>query len=600
MQETITGSTITPETPALFPEVQETVTGGAISETISGSAIRCYTYDNFNRLISYQSGDTFAFYSYDAEDYRITKQVMDSDGEKFTRYFYEGNHVVLEADESGKITAHNTYSINLIGRTVGEEGYYYFYNAHGDVVKLIGIQSEEEILYRYDAFGTLVEVTGDADNSITYAGYQYDKESGLYYLNARYYDSTTARFLTEDTYAGKANDPLSLHRYTYCANNPLRYTDPDGHFFGALFRFVAGAVVGAVTEYVTQKFIEKRDKINVKAIVYEGVVGGVTSVIGGVGGAAKKAEKTVKAVKSAKTVVKSAVKTGVKEAAGEFLHDVGYQVFAEDKSLADVDYGQAIKAGADSGISAMVGELDDAFGSKKQLSATNRKKASQATGLIDDAADAPRPRTNALPDVEVTPSRGAVKNAAGGLADAGVGTGNIGRKSNTTTLSKDKLKNAKKSSPSLSKNQQKMQSQTVGSTLSGNTDLVPKNNKNSSNADLGNKLDYLFGKASGDKHNIERSKAMQAELQKIGIHNTPSGKEYISNHLNDVLKDPTNISNVETRSYTIKELPDKPVVKYTATTRESLLMGPGGAVMVKSIWNGNRLLTAIVEGGKRK
>ena len=150
---------------------------------------------------------------------------------------------------------------------------------------------------------------------------------------------------------------------------------------------------------------------------------------------------------------------------------MGYQVFAEDKSLADVDYGQAVKAGADSGISAMVGELDDAFGSKKQLNATNRKKASQVTGLIDDAADAaPRPRTNALPDVEVAPSHGAVKNAAGGLADAGVSTGNVSRKSNTATaLSKDKLKNAKKSSPSLSKNQQKMQSQTAGSTLSGNT-----------------------------------------------------------------------------------------------------------------------------------
>ena len=390
---------------------------------------------------------------------------MDSDGEKFTRYFYEGNHVVLEAEESGRITAHNTYSINLIGRTVGEKGYYYFYNAHGDVVKLIGIQSEEEILYRYDAFGTLVEVTGDADNSITYAGYQYDKESGLYYLNARYYDSTTARFLTEDTFAGKANDPLSLHRYTYCANNPLRYTDPDGHFFGALFRFVAGAVVGAVTEYVTQKFIEKRDKINVKAIVYEGVVGGVTSVIGGVGGAAKKAEKTVKAVKSAKTVVKSAVKTGVKEAAGEFLHDVGYQVFAEDKSLADVDYGQAIKAGADSGISAMVGELDDVFGSKKQLSATNRKKAGQATGLIDDAADAPRPRTNALPDMEVTPSRGAVKNAAGN----GTTQKNGSTMTGNTTKSKKKHNTTKNSSESLSKNQQKIQSQTVGSTLLENT-----------------------------------------------------------------------------------------------------------------------------------
>ena len=121
--------------------------------------------------------------------------------------------------------------------------------------------------------------------------------------------------------------------------------------------------------------------------------------------------------------------------------------------------------------------------------------------------------------------------------------------------------------------------------------------KSGSNADLGNKLDYLFGKASGNKHNIERSKAMQAELQKIGIHNTPSGREYITNHLNDVLKDPTNISNVEVRSYIAKELPGRPVVEYTATTRESLLMGPGGAVMVESVWDGNRLLTLIVKGG---
>lgn len=64
------------------------------------------------------------------------------------------------------------------------------------------------VKYQYDAFGTLVSVEGDADNSITYAGYQYDAESGLYYLNARYYDSTTARFLTEDTYGGSVGDVL--------------------------------------------------------------------------------------------------------------------------------------------------------------------------------------------------------------------------------------------------------------------------------------------------------------------------------------------------------------------------------------------------------
>ena len=65
--------------------------------------------------------------------------------------------------------------------------------------------------------------------SLTYAGYQYDAETGLYYLNARYYDSKIARFLTEDTYTGDPNDPLSLNLYSYCYNNPIIYIDPTGH-----------------------------------------------------------------------------------------------------------------------------------------------------------------------------------------------------------------------------------------------------------------------------------------------------------------------------------------------------------------------------------
>ncbi len=462
VQETITGSTITPELPALSPEVQETVTGGAISETISGSAIRCYTYDNFNRLTSYQSGDTFAFYTYDAEDYRITKQVMDSDGEKFTRYFYEGNHVVLEADESGKITAHNTYSIHLIGRTVGEEGYYYFYNAHGDVVKLIGIQSEEEILYRYDAFGTLVEVTGDADNSITYAGYQYDKESGLYYLNARYYDSTTARFLTEDTYAGKANDPLSLHRYTYCANNPLRYTDPDGHFFFAVVRFFGGAVIGGGLEYLTQKYIEKRDKIDVKAVLYEGAIGGAGAVIGGVGG-------TVKKAKTLKQVATSVLKTGAAETAGGFAENVGRQMLVEGKAFEEVDWGEAKKNAAIAGISGMAGDLADF--PKAQLNAKNKTSINRITSLMDDVADAtPRPRTSALLDVDVTPSSGTVRNATGGLANTlNNANSSTVRRSSTVVGNQTLSQTTRNRRRTLSKNQQRMRSQTVSSRLSSNS-----------------------------------------------------------------------------------------------------------------------------------
>ncbi len=69
-----------------------------------------------------------------------------------------------------------------------------------------------------------------ADNPFRYASYQYDEETDMYYLNARMYDAKYARFLQEDTYRGRQNDPLSLNLYTYTLNNPIRYYDPSGHY----------------------------------------------------------------------------------------------------------------------------------------------------------------------------------------------------------------------------------------------------------------------------------------------------------------------------------------------------------------------------------
>ncbi len=228
------------------------------------------------------------------------------------------------------------------------------------------------------------------------------------------------------------------------------------------------------------------------------MVGGVTSVIGGVGGAAKKAGKTAK---TAKAVVKTTAKAGAKEATLAFAEDLGRQVFVDGKSLKEVDYGQSLEAGASAGVTAVIDELDSVLGTKKQLSTTNRKKASQATGVIDDAADAaPRKRANALPDAEGMPNRGAVKNAAGGLADAG-SAGNAGRKSKTAVSgSKIKSSSVNKSSPILTKNQNKIQRQTVGNVLSeGSTpkhisDVPSKNSYTISKLEWQEKRGTLTGK----------------------------------------------------------------------------------------------------------
>ena len=49
------------------------------------------------------------------------------------------------------------------------------------------------------------------------------------YLRARYYQPAVGRFLTRDTYTGEADEPLSLHFYTYCENDGVNYIDSSGH-----------------------------------------------------------------------------------------------------------------------------------------------------------------------------------------------------------------------------------------------------------------------------------------------------------------------------------------------------------------------------------
>ena len=70
--------------------------------------------------------------------------------------------------------------------------------------------------------------------------------TGLYYLNARYYDPEEGRFLTEDTYRGENDQPDTQHLYVYCANNPVNYVDPSGHFAIAVPILVKLVLVGGV------------------------------------------------------------------------------------------------------------------------------------------------------------------------------------------------------------------------------------------------------------------------------------------------------------------------------------------------------------------
>ena len=118
--------------------------------------------------------------------------------------------------------------------------YYFVTNLQGDVVRITNAQKETLANYSYDAYGKLLSVTNAAGaaisdtsnialiNPLRYRGYYYDSETELYYLQSRYYDPTTCRFINADSYASTGQDFLGYNMFAYCLNNPLRYTDYDG------------------------------------------------------------------------------------------------------------------------------------------------------------------------------------------------------------------------------------------------------------------------------------------------------------------------------------------------------------------------------------
>ena len=204
-----------------------------LSLTIPGSGQKAYTantYDVFNQLISSKDQDSTSAYKYNGDGLRVGKSVTENGTTTVTQFIYEYDKVVLELDGNGSQTAYNVYGNDmLLSRTSGGTTLYYLYNGHGDVVNIADATGTVVMTYDYDAFGNVTVATGSVANSYLYAGYQFDDETGMYYLNSRYYDPVVARFISADTYLGQANDPLSLNLYTYCVNNPIMYSDPTGY-----------------------------------------------------------------------------------------------------------------------------------------------------------------------------------------------------------------------------------------------------------------------------------------------------------------------------------------------------------------------------------
>lgn len=201
--------------------------------SIDGVALK-YDYNGLRT----QKGDRTYYWQ---SDNLIMERWVKNGTENYIYYYY---------DESG-----------VCGMNYNGTEYYYRKNIFGDVIEIYNNLGALQCRYVYDAWGNHkvynasgseigAEVLNIGNvNSIRYRGYYWDKEFGLYYLQSRYYDPLLGRFISADSVEYLEPESVNgLNLYTYCGNNPVMYTDPEGNFListAVLIGAIIGGIIGA-------------------------------------------------------------------------------------------------------------------------------------------------------------------------------------------------------------------------------------------------------------------------------------------------------------------------------------------------------------------
>ncbi|AZZ97488.1 RHS repeat-associated core domain-containing protein [Pseudoalteromonas sp. R3] len=361
-----------------------------------------YTYnDTTNRLtsVSGYSGKYGAF-QYDSRGnithngqfsltYNRANQMTSANGNHFV---YDGhNRRVKQVEQKG--TSYSMYSQagQLMYREnhhVSGEGVNYIYLGKKLIAKYgsvtpKGVLADEQ---NYLPYGETLESNND---DVGYTGHKFDKELGLSYMQARYYDPAIGRFYSNDPvdvmgHIGRGNPVHGFNRYTYANNNPYKYVDPDGEFatlplavFGGIVGAIGGAVQSALSSPGDFNAMAKSAAIGGGIGFLGGLTAG-TSLAGASSAAVMRITVHMSAKESIKTMAQSGVTTGIASGGG----NLGAQLASNGGDLSKVDVPQVVTSTA---VGALVGTAGGGV-----VAAGGETVAVQATAMIaTEALNAP-------------------------------------------------------------------------------------------------------------------------------------------------------------------------------------------------------------------
>lgn len=191
-----------------------------------------YSWTQGRQLQQMTDGTTTINYKYNDSGIRTEKNVNGV----LTQYVLDGDKVTWE--KTG-INEPIYYLYDAKGKLWGlkYKGNVYFYirNAQNDIINIVDSSGSVMVTYSYDAWGKLLKISGTMgdtlgkDNSYRYRGYRFDNETGLYYLQSRYYNPEWNRYINSDNFASTGYGLLSNNMFLYCLNNPNVFSDDSGN-----------------------------------------------------------------------------------------------------------------------------------------------------------------------------------------------------------------------------------------------------------------------------------------------------------------------------------------------------------------------------------
>lgn len=257
-------TTLSPVGTVLYQDTDSPYLATALVPASGGGAVplpkQAVTYNAYDRPVSISQNGITATFTYNGAEDRVKMAVVDSTGAVpttlLTRYYIGGRYEVdVEPGTGGSGTTTterfylggDAYSAPMVYvKGAGGANYWQAYNIGRDFlgsITLITTASGTPVAeYSYEPWGRMrnpetlaVYSTGNEPElflSRGYTGHEFLPWFSLYNMNARLYDPLFGRFLSPDPYVQAPDFTQNFNRYSYCLNNPLKYRDKSGEFFG--------------------------------------------------------------------------------------------------------------------------------------------------------------------------------------------------------------------------------------------------------------------------------------------------------------------------------------------------------------------------------